>query len=253
MDLPKLDADDHDEVTQTNIVSTATHANQSQSAFVPVQMHESLLEKLKLLDYEQHYCNRNRIRGLSRLYFVNPSNPGEQFNTFVGIAAWLISLTGCAIEAPQEYDDPNATIATILDSLRSIMGQAPEFPPSKLKSGCGEYCMHVLDLLADAALKHIGISFELPQINEKADEEDVVHVLEDTTVSVSEEGDLTEWSGNKVCVIGDAPEARPGAICDTEVDVESGDDELTAIDSDRTLIPDHPLYYLNVLYSLNLL
>ena len=239
MEISKVDADDHDEVTQTGIVSTATHVNQS--IFVPVQMHESLLEKLKLLDYEQQYCHHYRIKGLSKLYFINSANPGEQFNTFVGLAAWLIRLTGCPIEAPQEYDDPNATVATILESLRLIMGQALEFPPSKLKSGSGEYCIHVLDLLADAAIRHSGICYELPQLNE----EEVISILEDKTVSASEDGDLTEWPGSKVCLIESETESRLVAICDSEVDEESADDEIPAIDSGRTLLFFTCLMYLN--------
>ena len=32
-------------------------------------------------------------------------------------------------------------------------GYSPDFPPSKLKTGCGEQCIWVLDRLADEALK----------------------------------------------------------------------------------------------------
>lgn len=53
---------------------------------------------------------------------------------------------------PQESDDPNSTIALILDFLREI--DVPvEFPPNKLKQGIGEHAVYVLDNLADNALK----------------------------------------------------------------------------------------------------
>lgn len=53
---------------------------------------------------------------------------------------------------PQESDDPNSTIALILDYLREI--DIPvEFPPNKLKQGSGEHAVYVLDNLADNALK----------------------------------------------------------------------------------------------------
>lgn len=53
---------------------------------------------------------------------------------------------------PQESDDPNSTIALILDYLRDI--DVPvEFPPNKLKQGTGEHAVYVLDNLADNALK----------------------------------------------------------------------------------------------------
>lgn len=45
-------------------------------------------------------------------------NPGEQFFLFSSLAAWLICKSGKSIEPPQEYDDPNSTIANILDILR---------------------------------------------------------------------------------------------------------------------------------------
>ncbi|KAL5968221.1 hypothetical protein TSMEX_004076 [Taenia solium] len=235
MEGGKLESDEHDEITQAAVTSAAIHTTPAQSVFLPFQMMESFLEKLKLLDYERCYCSRNRIKGLSKLYFVFPTNPGEQFNTFVGLAAWLINEAGFSMEMPQEYDDPNATIATVLDSLRSLVGQAPEFPPSKLKSGCGEYCIHVLDLLADMAIKQKCIAFEPPQLDEKVDTESIASVIEDTIASASEEGDLVEWTGNKVCVDGVTTEVRNGIICDSEVDVDSDDDgnDLGAVNLER--------------------
>lgn len=53
---------------------------------------------------------------------------------------------------PQESDDPNSTIALILDYLREI-NIAVEFPPNKLKQGIGEHAVYVLDNLVDNALK----------------------------------------------------------------------------------------------------
>jgi len=92
------------------------------------------------------FVNKNRH------YFVIPTNPGEQFYTFTCLAAWLIKKTGKSFEMPQESDDPNSTIALILDYLRDIEVTV-EFPPNKLKQGSGEYAIYVLDHLADNALK----------------------------------------------------------------------------------------------------
>ena len=72
------------------------------------------------------------MRPLNRHYFVLQTNPGEQFYLFTSLAAWLIRKTGRMFEPPQEYDDPNSTIANILDNVRQI-GVAIDFPPSKLK------------------------------------------------------------------------------------------------------------------------
>ena len=51
-----------------------------------------------------------------------------------------------------QYDDPNATISSILDEVRRI-GAAVDFPPAKLKAGYGEHCIYVIDKLADEALR----------------------------------------------------------------------------------------------------
>lgn len=238
MEIARVGADEHDEVTQ-GAFATA-HLNASQSPFLSFQLMESLLEKLKLLNYEQFFCQPNRIKGLSKIYFAISTNPGDQFNTFVSLAAWLINQSGISIETPQEFDDPNATVANILDSLRSLVGQASEFPPSKLKSGSGEYIIHVLDLLADAALKYKRIRFEPPQINEEADEASTSsNAAEEATISISEDGDLVEWTGGKTYISRVTSELRSGIICDSEIDAETGDDDdndLTAVDIDRKFI-----------------
>ncbi|KAM7542421.1 hypothetical protein Aperf_G00000008486 [Anoplocephala perfoliata] len=237
METARAEVDELDEVTQAAGISATAHANISQSPFVSFQMMESLLEKLKLLNYEQFFCQPNRIKGLSRLYFAISTNSSDQFNAFVNLAAWLINQSGINIETPQEFDDPNATVANILDSLRSLAGQAPEFPPSKLKTGSGEYCIHVLDLLADAALRHNRTGFESPQIAEEADEASISsNAAEEATISLSEDGDLVEWTGNKICLSGSTSELRSGILCDSEIDVETGDDgdnDLTTVDISR--------------------
>lgn len=71
---------------------------------------------------------------------------------FTSLAAWLVRKTGKNFESPQEYDDPNSTISLILEQLRNS-GIPIEFPPNKLKQGVGEHAVHVLDSLADEAIK----------------------------------------------------------------------------------------------------
>ncbi|NXF55834.1 IFT57 protein, partial [Oceanites oceanicus] len=79
---------------------------------------EDLLDKLKLLSYEEEALRRHNMRPLSRHYFALPTNPGEQFFMFCTLAAWLITKAGHPFEQPQEYDDPNAIISNILSELR---------------------------------------------------------------------------------------------------------------------------------------
>jgi hypothetical protein len=56
-----------------------------------------------------------------RHYFALQTNTGEQFYAFTSLCAWLIRKTGKRFEQHQEFDDPNATISKILDSLRSTV------------------------------------------------------------------------------------------------------------------------------------
>ncbi|CAL1682860.1 unnamed protein product [Lasius platythorax] len=123
----------------------------SASFVINIRM-EDLLEKLKLLNYDAEFIQELRMKPINKHYFVIPTNPGEQFYTFTCLAAWLIRKAGKNFEMPQESDDPNSTIASILDFLREI--DVPvEFPPNKLKQGIGEHAVYVLDNLADNALK----------------------------------------------------------------------------------------------------
>lgn len=113
---------------------------------------EDLLEKLKLLNYDADFVQELKMKPINRHHFIIPTNPGEQFYMFTCLAAWLIRRAGKSFEMPQESDDPNSTIALILDYLREI--DVPvEFPPNKLKQGSGEHAVYVLDNLADNALK----------------------------------------------------------------------------------------------------
>ena len=90
-----------------------------------------------------------------------PTNSGEQFFLFTSLSAWLIRTAGRKFDPPQvskvpwnhhqslsqEFDDPNSTIANILEVVRDL-GIAIDFAPSKLKQGVGEQAVFVLDILA---------------------------------------------------------------------------------------------------------
>lgn len=95
-----------------------------------VQM-EEFLDKLKLLNYEASFCLQLGFKPFHRLFFALQTNSGEQFYAFTSICAWLLQMSGKHFEQPQEFDDPNATISSILDEVRSL-GYHPDFPPSKV-------------------------------------------------------------------------------------------------------------------------
>ncbi|XP_022617546.1 intraflagellar transport protein 57 homolog isoform X1 [Seriola dumerili] len=152
---------------------------------------ECLLEKLKVLNYEEEVLAKHNMKNLSRHYFVSSpylgSNPGEQFYMFTIIAAWLINMAGRPFTEPQEYDEPNATVSNILAELRAF-GVKVDFPPSKLKSGSGEYVCLVLDRLAEEALRRKGFSFRRPKYpTETTEEESVIEDDAELTLSKVEE------------------------------------------------------------------
>uniref|UniRef100_A0A8C4T203 Intraflagellar transport protein 57 homolog n=1 Tax=Erpetoichthys calabaricus TaxID=27687 RepID=A0A8C4T203_ERPCA len=134
---------------------------------------EDLLDKLKLLNYEEEVLRKNNMKSLSRHYFALPTNPGEQFFMFTAIAAWLINKAGSHFEQPQEYDDPNATVSNILMELRKF-GGVVDFPPSKLKAGNGEHVCYVLDRLAEEALKQTRFIWNKPKYPTEAPESETV-------------------------------------------------------------------------------
>ncbi|XP_070548078.1 intraflagellar transport protein 57 homolog [Ptychodera flava] len=139
--------------------------------YMPFVVMEDLLDKLKLLNYEEDFLRGVGFKPLSRHYFAIQTNPGEQFFMFTSLAAWLINLMGKPFDTPQEYDDPNATISSILDELRQL-GSTVDFPPAKLKSGFGEHVIYVIDKFADEALKQTNFNWNRPIYPEEEMEEE---------------------------------------------------------------------------------
>ncbi|XP_077985611.1 intraflagellar transport protein 57 homolog [Glandiceps talaboti] len=139
--------------------------------YVPFIVMEELLDKLKLLNYEEDFLRGVGFKPLSRHYFAIQTNPGEQFYMFTSLSAWMINQSGKHFDTPQEYDDPNATISSILDEIRQL-GSTVDFPPAKLKSGWGEHVIYVLDKFADEALKQTNFKWQRPVYPEEEMEEE---------------------------------------------------------------------------------
>lgn len=134
---------------------------------------EHLMDKLKLLNYEQEFCKKLKFKPFPRHYFALPTNPGEQFYAFTNLAVWLLNACGKRLEQPQEYDDPNATIATIIAEGKEL-GIATNFPPAKLKSGAGEHVCSVLNDLAEHALEATHFSWKRPVYQDEGTQDEVI-------------------------------------------------------------------------------
>lgn len=142
--------------------------------YMPFVVNEELVDKLRLLNYETEFIKPLNMKSMSRHYFAIATNPGEQFFMFTSLAAWLLRSAGRDFEQPQEYDDPNATIASIIAEVKKF-NYSVDFPPSKLKQGCGEHCLYVLDRLADEALKYTNFRWGRPEYpEEELEEENIV-------------------------------------------------------------------------------
>ena len=75
---------------------------------------EESLEKLKILDYEEEFCQTNNNDLLTRTQFAMPSaNPAENFKTFAALVQWLMALNGNYTEQWDRFTDPNVTVANM--------------------------------------------------------------------------------------------------------------------------------------------
>ncbi|XP_032822969.2 intraflagellar transport protein 57 homolog [Petromyzon marinus] len=154
---------------------------------------EELGDKLKLLRYEETFLKQHNMKPFSRHYFALATNPGEQFHAFASLASWLINQAGRPFEAPHEHDDPNATLARILTELRNT-GAAVDFPPSRLKTGCGELVCYTLDRLAEAALTHSNFAWQMPLYPEEVQEDEAI-VIDDSELTLDK---VEESAGGNV-------------------------------------------------------
>ncbi len=96
--------------------------------YEPVEKMLNVIDKLHLLNYEAEFLKLTKLPRLHRLYFVFPTNPGEQYYNFVTLCAWLIRKCGRKILTPQESDDPNEVITGILNHLRDMVQLHSSYP-----------------------------------------------------------------------------------------------------------------------------
>lgn len=148
---------------------------------------DDLIEKLKLLNFENLLLKQMKMKPLNKYYFNRVRNSGEQFYLFVSTCAWLIRETGKSFEPPQEYDDPNVIISKIIKSLND-MDIATDFQSNKLISGAGPICVYVLDSLATKVLKlSTVVQMQKPQI--KFEENSTIDMIENDSEIILEKLD----------------------------------------------------------------
>lgn len=184
---------------------------------------QDIADKLKLLHYETDFCPivKPPFKPLNRYYFSGAStidNPNAQFYYFTSLTTWLMGICGHNVDAPGQFDDPNATATTILAELRSMGLQLPGLAPNRLKQGSGEAVLTVLATLVDAALAKKGIEIRpidykyVPKYDETADvaegddEADDVDVEDNVIVDSDDEDEVyVRATGEKQAKESDVP------------------------------------------------
>jgi hypothetical protein len=66
-----------------------------------IQM-ESLLDKLKLLNYDKGFCQPEKMKPIPKHYFALQGSTSDQLYYFGKLVAWLISLCGQKFAAPDQ-------------------------------------------------------------------------------------------------------------------------------------------------------
>lgn len=79
------------------------------------------MEKLKLLDYEGTLLNELKLKPLSRFYFLNSTNPGEQFFMFTSLCAFCARKMGKDFDQPEEFMDPTVLVSKIIQLLQELV------------------------------------------------------------------------------------------------------------------------------------
>ncbi|KXS17536.1 hypothetical protein M427DRAFT_96950 [Gonapodya prolifera JEL478] len=147
-----------------------------------------VLDKLRLLNYVKGFCRPRKFPPITRAYFVIPAaNLNEQFFYFTSLFCWLANRAGVSMEEPQQFDDPNATAAILINVLKSL-NITFDYGPMKLKQPYGPAIAYVLNGLTDKALQSSGFTFKRPlHKNDDYPEEAEVDVEAEVTTDAIDE------------------------------------------------------------------
>ncbi|KAI9014928.1 intra-flagellar transport protein 57 [Gaertneriomyces semiglobifer] len=150
---------------------------------------DDILDKLKILNYQAEFCRPKNFKPLPRFYFnVQSSNPNEQLYHFTSLFSWLVRKLGDRYEEPGQFDDPNATAASLAAKLRDL-----DIPfdqgLNKLKQGHGDAIIYVLQTLVDRVLAKSGFVFKPPvhKVEDFAEEAEVDADAEVTAEAVEDD------------------------------------------------------------------
>ena len=101
-----------------------------------IQM-ESVLDMLKVLDYENKFVKQKGFKPLSRVYFAQQQQGDEQFLHFVTLVSWLLALNNHQTSGWNKYDNPMNSAQNVIAEIRKL-GVPIDLSPNKLLPGFGE-------------------------------------------------------------------------------------------------------------------
>lgn len=121
---------------------------------------EEILEKLKVLDYEEKFCKVNTIKPFPRTMFaMKSSNKSTQFAQFMKLTTWLFVESGRENFKIDRFDDPTTSVHKVMLELKN-MDFEMVYSHNQLLDGNGEAVCAVLDFLSDKALEQAGFDWK---------------------------------------------------------------------------------------------
>eukprot|EP00163_Fabomonas_tropica_P006305 TRINITY_DN1588_c0_g2_i2.p1 TRINITY_DN1588_c0_g2~~TRINITY_DN1588_c0_g2_i2.p1 ORF type:complete len:668 (+),score=131.80 TRINITY_DN1588_c0_g2_i2:535-2538(+) len=142
---------------------------QIQNQVSPLIVMDNVIEKLKLIDYEEGLLRPYSMLPLSRTEFAlpPPATSGEGasstvFHRFITLVTWLVKLNGVDVAMPSIEDDPAVLTTDILVHLKSL-GVSTNFAPAKFQKGYGDIPCVVLNHLLNLVLKRREFTFKQPK------------------------------------------------------------------------------------------
>ena len=143
---------------------------------------EEMMDKLRILNYEQEYCRRKNVDIFSQEYFSTAENQARQFSDFVSLVSWLMRLCNVSFNV-DKYDDANMSVNNLMMTLRN-MDFSVDFPPAKLRNGAGVEVCAVLSFLCDRVLDNQRFQWSAPnypaeELSQEAEVDDDTDVVEE--------------------------------------------------------------------------
>ncbi|CAF0809630.1 unnamed protein product [Didymodactylos carnosus] len=196
---------------------------------------QNLYNKLKLLNYDDEYVLKWRMKPISKIHFAIQTNAGDQLHSFIALASWLFQKAGFKYDKPSEDDDQSVLLQNIIGQFRK-MGYEISFGANKLRSGSGESVIYILNRLADEAMKKANFTWrqpekpeELPDDDQPKDEENEIDVNKIDEEMFNKDADNDEYEEDEPVLNMEAltklglrsgvePEVRPELIMESTTD-----------------------------------